>query len=65
MKASDLGILGLDWDILVANSSFHDDKLVHKVDAGSPSVCEIFQNKNIKLNSVTYTALIMLLSSTF
>jgi len=54
VKASDLGILGLDWDILMVNSSFHDDKLVHKVDAGSPSVCEIFQNKNIKLNSVTY-----------
>ena len=55
VKASDLGILGLDLDLLVVTSGVCNGKLVYKADTGSPSVCRIFRRRNIVLNKMVNT----------
>ena len=52
VKASDFGILGLEWDILLLTSTIHDGKLVCKADSESPGIYSIFCHRNIVLNKV-------------
>lgn len=55
VKASQFGLFGLDFDLLVLTSSVCDGRLMYRADTGSPSLGKLLHRKNVQFTMVIDT----------